>query len=154
MAATGIVRNADGSMMAPDAVVRQWKGITAARLSTHAVKNASNSVRSLMRRVIAMDDGWARLKRRGAQLSLAAAYQGRKLKTPKYRAHWQLKFYPSLFPLPFTFNPQVESPNPRGISGPRNAPPLGAQAGASPLRPTLTSRPECASPRSQEEPPQ
>ena len=154
MAATGIVRNAGSSMMAPDAVVRQWKGITAARLSTHAVKNASNSVRSLMRRVIVMDDVWARLKMRGAQPSLVAAYQRRKLKTPKHSAHWQLKFNPSLFPLPFPSNPQAESPNPRDISGARSAPPRGGPAGASPLRPTPTSRPECASPHSQEEPPQ
>ncbi len=57
MAATRIVRNTGGSMMAPDAVVRKWKGVTAILLSTHAVRKASNSVRSLMRLVIAMDGG-------------------------------------------------------------------------------------------------
>lgn len=57
MAATGSVSKAAGSMMAPDAVVRKWKGVTAILLSTQAVINASNSVRSLMRRVIAMGGG-------------------------------------------------------------------------------------------------
>ncbi len=91
MAATGIVKNAGGSMMAPDDVVRQWKEITAARLSTHAMKNASNSVRSLMRRVIAMDDGWARLRRRGAPLSLVASYQRRKLKNAEVQRPLAIK---------------------------------------------------------------